>query len=462
MDGFFNYQQLQQGAEQGVSFERNSIQDEINKKLEEKKQEIFGTIEGLGDPFFVDGTQGVLKYGFNKAKKNVGERGQKLISKAEQLQKDYKDGGLKNMVKKETDRLGSDIKSRLSQKADQITSRKEAQSINDSRSRLSKLFSFEDDSKLFGLPEMPDLSRPISSVFSKTLSGLDKKPLNLPDFPDLSTAPPKINILNPFKDGDMDDDILKSIPLNPTKNDILGAIYKQDERQIRAGKLKEVKLGEDDMSGLQRKGAKIKLPDIKTDEERLSKVKEIKTNLKSQYKTLSKEDREAFKQELKDGRNNPLRLKLSNPIDQKESDIKLQQRIMNKYTSNAPSQASNDTSGVKTTPDPTQISQPSQAVKQTDEEEEDDDETSKPSLSKLKPQVDEEDEESTGKIIGKGLLKGLEEDAELGGEENPLADVVGVVVGLGSILGGIFGGHSMKAEKAKLPLPSQPSVQIGA
>ena len=64
MDGFFTYQALQQQSEIPTNFEVSSIKNEINKRLQEKKEEVIGAVQPISDTFIADGPSGLLKYGF--------------------------------------------------------------------------------------------------------------------------------------------------------------------------------------------------------------------------------------------------------------------------------------------------------------------------------------------------------------------------------------------------------------
>ena len=64
--------------------------------------------------------------------------------------------------------------------------------------------------------------------------------------------------------------------------------------------------------------------------------------------------------------------------------------------------------------------------------------------------------------MGSSLEEMGETDAVLGGPEDPIGDIISVGIGIAGLIGGIFGAHKMKPHTPKLPLPAQPSVQIGA
>ena len=54
-------------------------------------------------------------------------------------------------------------------------------------------------------------------------------------------------------------------------------------------------------------------------------------------------------------------------------------------------------------------------------------------------------EKDVGKTVGKSAGDAvLESEAVLGGPEDPLADIVGLFAGLGTLLGGAFGGEKPK------------------
>jgi len=95
--------------------------------------------------------------------------------------------------------------------------------------------------------------------------------------------------------------------------------------------------------------------------------------------------------------------------------------------------------------------------------------STQPKQPKEEPKEDEGDidkdveKQTEKKTIEKDAEKGGKEfaeiDAEGGGPEDPISDVVGAVVGLGTLLGGIFGARSRHASK---PIALNPSYQIGA
>jgi hypothetical protein len=68
--------------------------------------------------------------------------------------------------------------------------------------------------------------------------------------------------------------------------------------------------------------------------------------------------------------------------------------------------------------------------------------------------------EAVGDVV-KGLKKTAKIDTELGGEENPLGDVIAVGAGLSTTLGGIFGGHHKSASLDPSNVLN-PSLQLGA
>ena len=173
MDGFFTYQALQQQSEIPTNFEVSSIKNEINKRLQEKKEEVIGAVQPISETFIADGTRGLIKYGFSKIKQQGG-RGAKLIEKAEQLKQDYKEGGLKKMFQKETDRISNEVKESLENKAKEASTKIEGQLNNDARTTLSKYAEDIDTSENpFGIPDDIQESKVISSQFIRNKEALD-------------------------------------------------------------------------------------------------------------------------------------------------------------------------------------------------------------------------------------------------------------------------------------------------
>ena len=298
MDGFFTYQALQQQSEIPTNFEISSIKNEINKRLEEKKEEVIGAVQPISETFIADGTRGLIKYGFNKIK-SKGGRGAKLIEKAEQLKQDYKEGGLKKMFQKETDRISNEVKESLENKAKEASTKIEGQLNNDARTTLSKYAEDLDttDDNPFGIPDDIQESKVISSQFIRNKEALD------------------------------------------------------------------------------------------------------------------------------------------NNIQENQKQIKPQE-------------------------DPTEIEQPKDISSKMDVDEAEDigkDVSKAENIGK-----DAEEVEDIGKSVGSSLEEASETDAVLGGPEDPIGDIISVGIGIAGLIGGIFGAHRMKAHTPKLPLPAQPSVQIGA
>jgi len=66
--------------------------------------------------------------------------------------------------------------------------------------------------------------------------------------------------------------------------------------------------------------------------------------------------------------------------------------------------------------------------------------------------------EDLASTAGKALGTLAETDAELGGPEDPIGDIVSLVAGLGTLFGGVFGKHHTETP---VEVPTNPTSQQG-
>ena len=480
MDSFLNYDNLvsyQQQEEEG----EEGTKDQILNQLAMKKREIQGITEGLTSPLIVDGARGLLRAGLKKGSSKLGEGGQKAVNKLLQMEKDYKEGGMKQVIENQKGALKSTLQEQVSKL--RSGAEQKANSLEgDVRERLNfKKLTGEDEDpfssprKLFQERVKVGKVQPEPRQAGEGRATLRQTATeNLNEDEDLGRATAKIN--NPFKlGGDFDEDILKGLGSNPTADDLRGAVIRQDLRSFGKTGKGFLKLGEDDMTSAQRQGVKIKLPTGKNiNEDRLTKLNLKKQELKERYKGLSKEDRKSFKAELKEAReqrkSNPFTLEndeagkgLVSDLDKREADVRLQEQTMNKYSTNPQS----DDTVPSSTGKQTDLEDPTKTEPQT----KGDDDVGQQQIEEDKPDIKAklsddaggvgEDEETTGKVITKALTRAGEIDAEGGGVEDPVSDVISLVVGIGSLIGGLFGAEHKKANLPKLPPPPQAVLQVG-
>ena len=231
----------------------------------------------------------------------------------------------------------------------------------------------------------------------------------------------------------LDPDIIKALPINPSIKDLQSAQLRQGMRDL---KDKTLSL-KDDLTNAQRGSGKLKvkvvLDDVKsTLDKKTNDLKQLKSNIKNKFNSLSDSDRQAAKLEFE---NKFKQLNIKQPITRedilnaREQKLNLQNETVNKYKTKSPDIVPENTKAVN------------EKYNITTDANEDD------AL---------EDFKSVAKKTGE---KFLEADTELGGPEDPLGDIVAGAVALGTMIFGIK--HKPKPPPIPIVQKVSPTLQLG-
>ena len=441
MDGFYNYTNLIPQTFQEED-KRRQLKEEYKKELEAKKGDVADIVKGLAEPFITDeskdllkaGVKSLLKKGTQQALQKGSQVGRQLVQGAGRISEDLRTGGVKAVLKREGDNVRNFLKGKAEEqiKSFKAGARRFTGSIEDSP---------------FSEPR-----RIGSRIVRRGIKPLQKEAGKFSK--EIETTKPKfknVDLLDRRVKG-IDEDIIKGLGDNPSLDDLRGGILKQQARDVLRKKSYRV-LGEDDMTNSQASGDRIKLPKLsrKLNPDELRELdtenNERVGNLKNTFKSLSKEDRDEFRRQLKQTRKQAVDEPALSNEEARSKDIDLQEKLMNKF---------------KRPPQPDKAS--SEELPKADE-----------GTAQVKKELEKEalgkgeqdlEEDAEKKILKKTLKRGVEEGGEEetagGGFLDPIADIVALGTGISTLIGGLYKAHHMKMNKPKLPPMLQPSLQIGA
>jgi hypothetical protein len=441
MDGFYNYTNLIPQTFQEED-KRRQLKEEYKEELEAKRGNVADLVKGLAEPIVGDetkdllkaGVRNLLKKGTQEALKKGSQVGRELVQGAGRISEDLRTGGVKAVLKRE----GENVRNFLKGKAEQ------------------QVKSFKAGARRFtGSLEDSPFSEPRrigSRVVRRGIKPLERQTGKFSK--EIETTKSKfrdVDLLDRRVKG-IDEDIVKGLGDNPSLDDLRGGLLKQQARDVLRKKSYRV-LGEDDMTGSQASGDRIKLPKLSR---RLSpdELKELDSvnnervgNLKNTFRTLPKEDRDEYRRQLKQSRKEAVDDPALSNEEARSKDIDIQEKLMNKF---------------KRPPQPDKA--PSEGLPEADE-----------GTAQVKKALEKEalgkgekdlEEDAEKKILKKTVKRTVEEEGEEetagGGFLDPIADIVALGTGLSSLIGGLYKAHHLKMNKPKLPPMLQPSLQIGA
>jgi hypothetical protein len=231
----------------------------------------------------------------------------------------------------------------------------------------------------------------------------------------------------------LDPDIAKALPINPSIKDLQSAQLRQGMRDI-GDKSLTLK---DDLTNAQRGSGKLKVKVLLDDtksalDKKEASLKDLKSNIKDKFKSLSDADKVKAKEEFE---NRFKQLNIKQPtsrediLNAREQKLNLQKDTVNKYKSKSPDIEPENTKAVNEKFKPTTDADADDAL---------------------------QDVKSVAKKAGERLI---ETDAELGGPEDPLGDIVAGVVALGSMIFGIK--HKPKPPPIPIVQKVAPTLQLG-
>ncbi len=231
----------------------------------------------------------------------------------------------------------------------------------------------------------------------------------------------------------IDPDIAKALPINPSVKDIQSAQLRQSMRDL-GDKSLSLK---DDLTNAQRGSGKLKVKVLLDDtksalDKKETSLKDLKSNIKDKFKSLSDADKVKAREEFE---NRFKQLNIKQPtsrediLNAREQKLNLQKDTVNKYKSKSPDIEPENTKAVNEKFKPTTDADADDAL---------------------------QDVKSVAKKAGEKLI---ETDAELGGPEDPLGDIVAGVVALGSMIFGIK--HKPKPPPIPIVQKVAPTLQLG-
>jgi hypothetical protein len=231
----------------------------------------------------------------------------------------------------------------------------------------------------------------------------------------------------------LDPDIAKALPINPSIKDLQSAQLRQGMRDI-GDKSLTLK---DDLTNAQRGSGKLKVKVLLDDtksalDKKEASLKDLKSNIKDKFKSLSDSDKIKAREEFE---NRFKQLNIKQPtsrediLNAREQKLNLQKDTVNKYKSKSPDIEPENTKAVNEKFKPTTDADADDAL---------------------------QDVKSVAKKAGERLI---ETDAELGGPEDPLGDIVAGVVALGSMIFGIK--HKPKPPPIPIVQKVAPTLQLG-
>jgi hypothetical protein len=231
----------------------------------------------------------------------------------------------------------------------------------------------------------------------------------------------------------LDPDIAKALPINPSIKDLQSAQLRQGMRDI-GDKSLTLK---DDLTNAQRGSGKLKVKVLLDDtksalDKKEASLKDLKSNIKDKFKSLSDSDKIKAREEFE---NRFKQLNIKQPtsrediLNAREQKLNLQKDTVNKYKSKSPDIEPENTKAVNEKFKPTTDADADDAL---------------------------QDVKSVAKKAGEKLI---ETDAELGGPEDPLGDIVAGVVALGSMIFGIK--HKPKPPPIPIVQKVAPTLQLG-
>jgi hypothetical protein len=438
MDGFYNYTNLIPQTFQEED-KRKQLKEEYKQQLEAKKGDVDSLVKGLAEPIIGDeakdllkkGVKSLLKKGTEKALSEGKNVGKQLVQGAGRISEDLRTGGVRAVLERE----GQNVRNFLKGKAEQ--------QVKSFKARASRFLGETDDAP-FSEP------RRIGTRFiKKGIKPLEKRAEKFSK--EIETQKPQyrdVDLLDNRVKG-LDEDIIKGLGNRPSLGDLRTGILRQQGRDVIRRKGYRV-LGEDDMTQAQTGGDRIKLPKLsrRLNPDELQELDKLNNdrvaNLKNTFKTLPKEDRDEFRRQLKQSRQQAVDEPALSNEEFRSRDIDLQERLMNKFKKPLqPEKASSDTL-------PKADEEASAEVKKALE---------KQALGETDKEIESD---VVKKVVKKGIVREGEEEVAGGGFLDPISDIVALGTGIASLVGGLYKAHHLKMNHPKLPPMIQPSVQIGA
>ena len=480
MDGFYQYENLLGSTQVKSSKGLKKYQEE--KEKEDNKEDL---IKGLSESWITDSGEGILKAGIHKLRNKGSQVVSKTIKKGVEIGGDLSKLGVSETFKKQSRDARQFLQQQATQKIESLKGKASGVLGNVGEGTAGKLKGKIPES-LGG--SVGKLEKKVETT-SGSILGKGKGVYQ--------------NIVS--SKGTLDSDIQKVLGKNPNTKDLQSALLTQD---LRNAKNKGLRLGLDDMTNSQLQGHKIKLPSLGQDElEELGKQNEIrKSGIKSTYKTLSPENKQTFKDSLNEERQNLRKTGIGAKTQEEavSKDVGLQEKVLSKIINPSSEKgvagegskligkiggtlgegasiglSTIGQKGLKGKLEAGGIQGASDLGEKLLKSQIGEDvggtlgglATSIIGQKGLKKKAEALGQEAGKDVLKVGLKKGLGEAGEViaggGGLEDPLSDIIGFGIGLGSLVGGLFRGHRKKEELKNnylkhLPPNLQPSVQIGA
>ena len=456
-----NYQNLlQQSADAEARDPANKARERANQLLEDKKREILMTSEGLTTPMIVEGLRGIGKSAFSKAKSKVeeegGETAKGVMNKLDEMKGDFEDGGMKKVLSRQVENLKGKFKS----KAEAEIRKRLGQGTDQEEFKLQNLKNQAEQKARDAYQKQRDGT---PKVEDETTEGTELS--------DLSSEAVETNIGKQTV-GNLDQDIQDGLSKNPSVDEVNDAILRQSNRDtindLRSGKKLPTKELGDDMTNAQSEGGRIKLPQLEkklTKGERQDALGERQKNINDKFSDLSDEDKSGVLKDFKQAKQDTqtFRRSVKDPLTQQENEMGMKENIINDYTERAEQlKASTEASTEETPPQTTTTEQPKPST-------EGDGDTPKPPTDKPptdEPPTDEPTEPTKALTDGEKGMKDLDkvsgEVEELGGgPEDPITDIISLILGGIGLFGGIKASEKAKEDAPPPPQMSNISYQQG-
>ncbi len=479
-----NYQNLLQQEE--ASDPANEMKERIQQALEDKKREILTSTEGLTTPLITEGLRGLGKRAFSKVKTKVeeegGETAKSVMKKLEEAKGDFEDGGMKKVLSRQV----KNAKEKLQSKAE-----------SEIKKRLG-LGSDEEEFKLQNLRKQAE--QKARDAYQKQRQGTPKSTDESTEGTELSDATEFTNAsavetnIGKQSVGNLDKDIQDGLSKNPSTDEINDAILKQSNRNalndLKSGKkVGDKTLGEDDMTSAQTEGGRIKLPKLEkklSRGERKDALQQRQNKLNDKFSDLSDEDKSNALEDFRRAKSDTqtFRKSVKDPLTQQENEMGMKENIVDNYTERTKQLESSAEQATDATDTGAEISAGATGTGAVGAGASGsavvaggDDAIVEGSAGSLA----EEDAttralEEGGKDIAKQQAKQLAEKEALasgerksaveveemgGGPEDPITDILALILGGVGLYSGIKASEKAKANEANVPPPANVSYQFG-
>ena len=261
--------------------------------------------------------------------------------------------------------------------------------------------------------------------------------------------------------GGLDKDIQDNLSKNPSTDEINDAILKQSNRngvnELKEGRKLPTKDLGDDMSRTQTEGGRIRLPKLgkrlsRGDRKDALKVRQKGINEK--FSDLSEEDKSSVLKDLREAKDNTQTFRKSgqDPLTQQENEMGMKENIIDNYSERQKQLSQSAETETETIPKIDEPTPPKPTDPSTD--------TSTPPIEEPpKPKVNADEDEVKGFKDTEKVAGDIEEMG--GGPEDPITDIISLILGGVGLYGGIKASEKVKADDSNVPPPINVSSQFG-